>query len=87
MRPRAKETGVFVQTKISFREAFRYWLKLGFVNFGGPAGQIAMMHRDMSQETFITEKEIHHERGNGDGGKVDGGVGEDIPKSRGERFP
>ncbi len=41
-------------------EAFRYWLRLGFVNFGGPAGQIAIMHRDLvddrkwiSEERFL----------------------------------
>lgn len=34
----------------SFREFFRYWLRLGFVNFGGPAGQIAMMHKDLVDE-------------------------------------
>lgn len=28
-------------------EAFRFWLKLGFVSFGGPAGQIAIMHREV----------------------------------------
>lgn len=28
---------------VSFWEAFRFWLKLGFVSFGGPAGQIAIM--------------------------------------------
>jgi chromate transporter len=31
----------------TFREALAYWVKLGFLNFGGPAGQIALMHRDL----------------------------------------
>ncbi len=31
----------------SLREAFRFWLKLGFISFGGPAGQIAIMHREV----------------------------------------
>ncbi len=42
------------------REAFLWWLKLGFINFGGPAGQIAIMHdeivdrrRWMSNERFL----------------------------------
>ena len=39
-----------MQTKISFGEAFRYWLKLGFISFGGPTGQIAIMHKDMVEK-------------------------------------
>ena len=31
----------------SFGEAFRYWLRLGWVSFGGPTGQIAIMHKDL----------------------------------------
>ena len=34
----------------SFGEAFRLWLKIGCINFGGPAGQIAMMHRMVVDE-------------------------------------
>jgi chromate transporter len=32
------------QTAVPFTEAFRFWVKLGFISFGGPAGQIAIMH-------------------------------------------
>ncbi len=34
----------------SFAEAFRFWLKLGFISFGGPAGQIAIMHREIVEK-------------------------------------
>jgi chromate transporter len=33
--------------EVSFREAARFWTKLGFINFGGPAGQIAIMHEEI----------------------------------------
>ena len=36
-----------VPTGISFKEALRFWVKLGFINFGGPAGQIAMMQHEL----------------------------------------
>src|SRR5260221_4975235 len=32
---------------ISFAEALRFWLKLGFISFGGPTGQIAIMHQEL----------------------------------------
>jgi chromate transporter len=35
---------------VSLQQAFRYWLKLGFISFGGPAGQIAIMHRDLVEK-------------------------------------
>ncbi|MDW5441213.1 hypothetical protein R6254_01555 [Polaromonas sp. SM01] len=36
---------------ISFGAAFRFWLQLGFISFGGPAGQIAIMHRELVEST------------------------------------
>jgi len=42
-------------------EAFRYWLKLGFVSFGGPAGQIAIMHHDLvERQRWISERRFLH---------------------------
>ncbi|MGA9476980.1 MAG: chromate transporter, partial [Desulfobacterales bacterium] len=32
---------------VSFTEAFKFWTKLGFISFGGPAGQIAIMHQEV----------------------------------------
>lgn len=34
----------------SFIEAFKFWLKLGFISFGGPAGQIAIMHSELVEK-------------------------------------
>ena len=45
----------------SFGEAFRLWLKIGCINFGGPAGQIAMMHRMLVDEKkWIDEPRFLH---------------------------
>ncbi|NDP43650.1 MAG: chromate transporter, partial [Aromatoleum sp.] len=42
-------------------EAFRYWMKLGFVSFGGPAGQIAIMHHDLvDTKRWISERRFLH---------------------------
>lgn len=42
-------------------EAFGYWLKLGFVSFGGPAGQIAMMHQELVEKRrWISEARYLH---------------------------
>jgi len=35
---------------VPFREAFRVWLRIGLLSFGGPAGQIALMHRVLVEE-------------------------------------
>ena len=76
MRPRSGTTGpqrrreMTVQTETmpagaaaapSFGEAFRLWLKIGCINFGGPAGQIAMMHRMLVDEKkWIDEPRFLH---------------------------
>ncbi|HRP26730.1 chromate efflux transporter, partial [Thauera sp.] len=45
----------------SFREAFLYWLKLGFISFGGPAGQIAIMHQELvERRRWISERRFLH---------------------------
>jgi len=44
-----------------FWEAFRYWLKLGFISFGGPAGQIAIMHQELvERRRWISERRFLH---------------------------
>ncbi|HZE11809.1 MAG TPA: chromate efflux transporter [Burkholderiales bacterium] len=46
---------------VSLREAFGYWLKLGFISFGGPTGQIAIMHQDLvERKRWISEKRFLH---------------------------
>src|SRR5437870_2504727 len=41
---------------ITFSEALAFWLKLGFISFGGPAGQIAIMHRVVVDEKKWVEE-------------------------------
>ena len=44
-----------------FAEAFRFWLKLGFISFGGPAGQIAIMHRELvERRRWLGEERFLH---------------------------
>jgi chromate transporter len=45
----------------SFKDAFRVWLKIGLLSFGGPAGQIALMHRILVEEKrWISETRFLH---------------------------
>ena len=46
---------------VSFSEAFWFWFKLGFTSFGGPAGQIAIMHQELVEKRrWISEGRFLH---------------------------
>ena len=46
---------------VTLAQAFCYWLKLGFISFGGPAGQIAIMHQDLVEnKRWISERRFLH---------------------------
>ncbi|MBX9849657.1 MAG: chromate efflux transporter [Rhodocyclaceae bacterium] len=46
---------------VTLREAFRFWLRLGFISFGGPAGQIAIMHTELvERRRWISERRFLH---------------------------
>ena len=46
---------------VGFAQALRFWLKLGFISFGGPAGQIAIMHTELvERRRWISEKRFLH---------------------------
>jgi len=47
--------------RVPFAEAFRFWVKLGFISFGGPAGQIAIMHRELvDRRRWLSEERFLH---------------------------
>ena len=49
------------QAAVPWWEAFRFWLKLGFVSFGGPAGQISIMHQELvERRRWISEQRFLH---------------------------
>jgi hypothetical protein len=51
---------------VAFAEAFRFWVKLGFISFGGPAGQIAIMHRELvDRRRWISEERFLRYQGSG----------------------
>ena len=46
---------------VTFGEALRWWLRLGFISFGGPAGQIAIMHEELVEKRrWISERRFLH---------------------------
>lgn len=57
----AKETETQSPPAISFWQAFAFWLKLGFISFGGPAGQISIMHQELVENRrWISERRFLH---------------------------
>jgi len=48
-------------TRVGWLEALGFWFKLGFISFGGPAGQIALMHEELVvRRRWISEKRFLH---------------------------
>jgi len=57
----AERQGSELQHGVSLREAFRVWLRVAVLSFGGPAGQIAVMHRILVEEKrWISESRFLH---------------------------
>src|SRR5687767_13987855 len=49
------------QRHVSFREALGFWVKLGFISFGGPAGQIAIMHKELvDKRRWLSDERFLH---------------------------
>jgi chromate transporter len=56
MEPSASEVG-----RVPLRDALRFWVRLGFINFGGPTGQIALMHSELvDRRRWIDEPSFLH---------------------------
>ncbi|NOZ11702.1 MAG: chromate efflux transporter [Gammaproteobacteria bacterium] len=46
---------------VPFKEAIKFWLKLGFISFGGPAGQISIMHQELvERRRWLSEHRFLH---------------------------
>src|SRR3954451_3802770 len=57
----SEETRAVPPAPVTLSEAFWYWFKLGFISFGGPAGQIAIMHADLVEKRrWISEQRFLH---------------------------
>src|SRR5262245_36394926 len=53
--------GLDVASRVPFAEALRFWIKLGFISFGGPAGQIAIMSRELvERRRWVSEERFLH---------------------------
>ena len=59
--PQSTEVSASPPSPVGFWEAFRFWLKLGFISFGGPAGQISIMHQELVENRrWISERRFLH---------------------------
>ncbi|OBQ67750.1 chromate efflux transporter [Mesorhizobium erdmanii] len=59
--PEERAVNIEAPVAPSFGEAFKLWAKIGLLSFGGPAGQIALMHRELVEERrWIGEQRFLH---------------------------
>lgn len=57
----SSDTSLTKPEPISFWDAFCFWLRLGFIGFGGPAGQIAIMHQELVEKRrWLSERRFLH---------------------------
>jgi hypothetical protein len=48
-----------IKSKPKFSDTIKFWIQLGFISFGGPAGQIALMHETIvEKKNWLTEKKF-----------------------------
>ena len=53
--------GIDMTSSVSWKDASRFWLQLGLVSFGGPAGQIALLHRELvERRRWLSERRYLH---------------------------
>lgn len=59
--PAAESSAAPAQRPVLFAEAARYWLELGLISFGGPAGQVALMHSEVvERRRWLSERRFLH---------------------------
>ncbi|MCA3043608.1 MAG: chromate efflux transporter [Rhodocyclaceae bacterium] len=60
-QPPPSQTPQGISRGVSLEQALKFWTRLGFISFGGPAGQIAIMHRELVDERrWISEARFLH---------------------------
>jgi len=60
-RPSSAEAPAGMHRAPSFAEASRFWLKFGFISFGGPTAQIALLHGELvERKKWISESRFLH---------------------------